>query len=135
MLDDRTGSTRQVPPFIGRYVWTPADNRFGWSSLLGVPAGSAHVPPNSVPARVENLQGLAPAFIGVGSIDLFSNEDMTYAHRLMYSGVPAELLVVPGGYHGFDIFNPEASLSRLFARAWHEALQRAFSQIPAPRPA
>ena len=40
MLDDRTGSTRKVPPYLGHYLWTPASNRFGWTSLLGVPAGS-----------------------------------------------------------------------------------------------
>jgi acetyl esterase/lipase len=132
MLDDRTGSTRPVPPFIGHYIWTPQDNRFGWTSLLGVPAGSARVPRNSVPARVEDLRGLPPAFIGVGSIDLFMKEDTTYAQRLMYSSIPTEMSVVPGGYHGFDIIVPEAGLSREFTRAWLAALGRAFGRKPAP---
>lgn len=131
MLDDRTGSTRKVPPFIGHYVWTAQDNRFGWTSLLGVPAGSAHVPRNSVPARVKDLRGLPPAFIGVGSIDLFVNEDMTYAQRLLDSGISTQLSVVPGAYHGFDIIVPDASLSRLFTRTWREAMQLAFGQKPA----
>src|SRR5579872_1136033 len=55
MLDDRTGSSRPVPSYIGKYVWTPDANRFGWSSLLGVRAGSATVPAGAVPARVQNL--------------------------------------------------------------------------------
>ena len=45
MLDDRTGSTHRMPPHMGHFVWTEAANRFGWSSLLGVPAGSASAPP------------------------------------------------------------------------------------------
>jgi acetyl esterase/lipase len=40
MLDDRTGSTRQAPADVGKLVWTAESNQFGWSSLLGVPAGS-----------------------------------------------------------------------------------------------
>ncbi len=127
MLDDRTGSTHELPPQFGFYTWSPASNRFGWSSLLGVPAGSVKVPTNSVPARVADLQGLPPAFIGVGSIDLFVFEDMEYARRLMLAGVPTQLSVVPGAFHGFDGIAPETSLSREFSHAWNEALRRAFS--------
>src|SRR4029077_17645569 len=58
MLDDRTGSSRPVPPHIGEFIWTAQSNVFGWSSLLGVPAGSAKVPAGAVPARVEDLSGL-----------------------------------------------------------------------------
>jgi acetyl esterase/lipase len=42
MLDDRTGSTMPVPPYIGHYIWTAASNRFGWTSLLGKPASGTH---------------------------------------------------------------------------------------------
>jgi acetyl esterase/lipase len=124
MLDDRTGSTNRVPPHIGHFLWTEAANRFGWSSLLGMPAGSASPPPGSVPARVENLSGLAPAFIGVGSIDLFFPEDLEYAKRLALSGVSTELFVVPGAYHGFDLVAPEAKLMVQFRDVWQSALRR-----------
>jgi acetyl esterase/lipase len=127
MLDDRTGSSRHVPPYIGAYLWVPASNRFGWSSLLGVPAGSRTVPAGAVPARVENLAGLPPAFIGVGSIDLFVDEDVGYASRLIDSGVPTELCVVPGAYHGFDLFAPEAPVSKAFRATWNAALAKAFA--------
>jgi len=126
MLDDRTGSLRRVPPYIGKYIWVSDSNRFGWSSLLGVPAGSRVVPAGAVPARVENLAGLPPAFIGVGSIDLFVDEDVEYARRLIASGVPTELHVVPGGYHGFDIFAPEAPVSKAYRATWSAALAKAF---------
>jgi acetyl esterase/lipase len=134
-LDDRTGSTRTLPPYLGHYVWTAESNQFAWTSLLGIPAGSTTVPSNSVPARVENLEGLPPAFIGVGSIDLFAPEDMEYSRRLLEAGVSTELMVVPGGYHGFDIFCPEAPLSVQFAGAWTQALQRAFTSGHTSAPA
>lgn len=127
MLDDRTGSTRHLPPYIGYFSWNEEANRFGWSSLLGVPAGSNKVPPGAVPARVSSVAGLPPAFIGVGSIDLFGPEDIEYASRLILAGVSTELHVVPGAYHGFDVYVPQAPLSIQFTAAWNAALKRAFT--------
>ena len=128
MLDDRTGSTKHLPKQFGRYVWNPEANRFGWTSLLGVPAGSPRVPENAVPARVKDLTGLAPAFIGVGSIDLFAPEDIKYAQRMMMAGNAVELIVVPDAYHGFDVLAPDASVSRQFTVAWNQAIRRAFTE-------
>lgn len=124
MLDDRTGSTRKMPPYMGHFLWTAAANRFGWGSLLGLPAGAASPPHGAVPARLENLSGLAPAFIGVGSIDLFCEEDIEYAKRLALAGVQTELLIVPGAYHGFDIVAPDARLTVEFKSVWKNALRR-----------
>lgn len=126
MLDDRTGSTRQVPPYLGQFVWNAGSNRFGWTSLLGVPAGSPKVPDGSVPARVENLAGLPPAFISVGAIDLFSDEDVEYARRLINAGVPTELHVVPGAFHAYDLLVPDAAVSKRFTESWIVALNRAY---------
>ena len=124
MLDDRTGSTRKKPPYMGMVIWDEQRNRFGWSSLLGAPAGSAKVPYGSVPARVENLKGLPPAFIGVGSIDLFVDEDVDYARRLIDAGVPVRLNVVPGAFHGFDAFG-EVSIAKAFRADLIAALREA----------
>jgi acetyl esterase/lipase len=134
-LDDRTGSTRKLPPYLGHYVWTAESNQFAWTSLLGIPAGSKTVPPNSVPARVENLEGLPPAFIGVGSIDLFAPEDIEYSRRLLDAGISTELVVVPGGYHGFDLLCPDAPLSVQFASVWTDSLRRAFASSSTSLPA
>jgi len=125
MLDDRTGSSRPVAPTIGTLIWRPADNRFGWSALLGRPAGSKRVPAGSVPARVAELSGLPPTFIEVGSIDLFAEEDIDFARRLVGAGVPTELLVVPGAYHGFQYMSPKAEVSQQFTAALEKALARA----------
>lgn len=126
MLDDRTGSSRPVSPHIGSFVWTAESNAFGWTSLLGVPAGSPSVPAGSVPARVKNLAGLPPAFIAVGSIDLFVDEDVDYARRLMDAGVPTELHVLAGAYHGFFALVPNAAVTARFTEYWTTALRRAF---------
>lgn len=127
MLDDRTGSSRPAPPSIGEFIWNAQCNRFGWTAFLGQPAGSVNAPPNSVPARVENLAGLPPAWIGVGAIDLFVNEDIEYGRRLIDAGVATELNVYPGGYHAFDLLVPNASLSKQFTASWNGALRRAFA--------
>jgi len=126
MLDDRTGSSRSVPPHIGTFIWHRRSNQFGWSSLLGRAAGGSTVVYGSVPARVSDLSRLPPAFIGTGSIDLFVEEDIEYANRLLTAGVPVELRVVPGAYHGFDGIAPDAALTRQFRAAQLAALRRAF---------
>ncbi|MFC4595853.1 alpha/beta hydrolase [Sphingobium tyrosinilyticum] len=132
MLDDRTGSTHKVDRTIGTLVWRPQDNRAGWTALLGKPAGSRTVPPGSVPAREENLRGLPPTFIGVGSIDLFAEEDIEFARRLVGQGVPTELLVVPGAFHGFQTMVPQAAVSRQFNGALEAALMRAVGSPTTP---
>jgi len=127
MLDDRTGSSRPVAPPIGTLVWTPARNREGWAALLGQPPGRKHVPYGAVPARVDNLAGLPPTFISVGSLDLFADEDIDYARRLVAAGVSTELLVVPGGFHGSDLMVPGAWTSRRMNDAVEAALGRALA--------
>ncbi|MGA7219928.1 MAG: alpha/beta hydrolase [Candidatus Sulfotelmatobacter sp.] len=126
-LDDRTGSSRPAPPAIGHFMWTASANRLAWSSLLGVPAGSSRVPVAAVPARVAGVAGLPPAWIGVGSIDLFVEEDMEYARRLVHAGVATELLVVRGAFHGFDLLVPDAEVSKQFSASWKSALRKAFA--------
>ncbi|AEG51269.1 alpha/beta hydrolase domain-containing protein [Sphingobium chlorophenolicum L-1] len=127
MLDDRTGSSRPVPDHIGRLIWTAASNRFGWESFLGVKPGRPTVPRGAIPARVENLEGLPPAFIGVGTLDLFCDEDIEYARRLNAAGVPAELIVVPGAFHGFNALPGGAPIAQWFNAAKLAALRCAFS--------
>jgi acetyl esterase/lipase len=126
-LDDRTGSTRPAPPAVGHFMWNASANRLAWSSLLGVPAGSSRVPAAAVPARVATVAGLPPAWIGVGALDLFVEEDMEYARRLVHVGVATELLVVRGAFHGFDLVVPDAEASKQFSASWKSALRKAFA--------
>lgn len=103
MLDDRTGTTSDPHPHVGHFIWTPERNRFGWRALLGVEPGGPDVPAAAVPARAASLAGLPPTFIAVGALDLFLEEDMEFIRRLTRAGVPAELHVIPGAYHGFSL--------------------------------
>lgn len=103
MLDDRTCAAADPHPYCGEFTWTPELNRFGWQSLLGMEPGGPDVPEEAVPARVSDLSGLPPAFIIVGALDLFLEEDLEYARRLTRAGVPVELHVVPGAFHGYGL--------------------------------
>ena len=129
MLDDRTGSVRQPSsPLMGAQMWTAAHNVFGWTSLLGMPAGCDAPPHGAVPARVEDLSGLPSAWIGVGSVDLFHDEGLAYAERLKAAGVPVTFELAEGAYHGFETLVPQAAVSIAFTQSWKSALRRAFSQ-------
>jgi triacylglycerol lipase len=103
MLDDRTGTLADPHPYTGEFVWTPAHNRFGWGALLGCEPGGDDVPVEAVPARIDDLHDLPPACIIVGALDLFLEEDLEYARRLTRAGVPVEVHVIPGAYHGFGV--------------------------------
>lgn len=122
MLDDRelTSSSRQV---TDRRVWNHESNRIGWSAYLGGLAGD-EVPPYAAPARATDLAGLPASWIATAELDLFRDEDIDYAQRLLAAGVPTELHVYPGGVHGFDLFAPSAALTRRFCRDRDEAFDR-----------
>ncbi|MEZ5742287.1 MAG: alpha/beta hydrolase [Sphingomonadaceae bacterium] len=126
MLDDRTASVGDPHPVCGEFVWTPEHNRFGWEALLGMAPGGEDVPAAMVPARVEDLSDLPPAFISIGALDLFLDESLEYTRRLAHAGVPVELHVIPGGFHGFGLA-ADAPQSRQAMRLRSEAIARAFA--------
>ena len=104
MLDARTGDSN-FPlnnPATGEFVWTRAANRFAWRAYRG----ETDLPEARVghfsPALAPEVFGLPHTFIGVGSIDLFLDENVAYAMRLSHAGVPIELHVYDGGFHAFD---------------------------------
>jgi acetyl esterase/lipase len=125
MLDDRSGTTYEHP-HVGEFVWTRANNDYGWRSYLGRAPGGKDVSPYASAARCEDLRGLPPAFIATGALDLFLEEDMDYARRLIRAGVPTELHVYPGSFHAFDII-VDAPVAQAFRRDYANALQKAFA--------
>ncbi len=127
MLDDRTGVASSPALPIGKFVWTPELNRLGWSGFLGQAPGGRGVPSRAVPARYLSLAGQPPAWIGVGGLDLFVDEDIDYARRLIDVGVATDLLVVPRAYHGFDDLGAQSAVARRFTAAKLDALRRAFA--------
>lgn len=131
MLDDRTA----VRPDIGdrdHVVWSKASNRFGWSSYLGVEPGGHDPPAYASPGRRLDLSGLPPAWVGVGSIDLFYDESVAYADRLRRAGVGCELEIVDGAPHGFASIAPSAELTEAFRRSSADFLARVLRR-PVPR--
>ncbi|PHP20576.1 arylesterase [Sphingobium sp. IP1] len=125
MLDDRTGSSAALHPVTGRFVWTPVQNRYGWGALLGQEAGTDRVPMAAVPARCPDLSGLPPAFISVGALDLFLEEDIDFARRLLALGIAVELHVTPGAYHGFGLAGPDTPQMQALQAMRLAALRRA----------
>ncbi|RRQ80525.1 esterase [Streptomyces griseofuscus] len=111
MLDDHndTPSTHQM---AGLGVFGRTFNETGWTALLGERRGGPDVSPYAAPARAEDLAGLPPTFMDVGSADTLRDEVVTFASRIWQSGGAAELHVWPGGFHSFTGFAPEATLSR-----------------------
>lgn len=124
MLDDRTCVT-EPHPYAGEYCWTAENNRFGWRALLGCDPGGEGVSPYASAPRAEDLSGLPSTFISIGAIDLFVDECIDYAKRLIRAGVPAELHVYPGAHHAAELVK-EARVTIAENRSRLEALRRAF---------
>jgi triacylglycerol lipase len=126
MIDDRTCIDPVPHPYVGEYVWTPKSNHFGWSCLLGAEPGSEGVSPYAAASRAENLSGLPPTYLATGSLDLFLEENLEYARRLIRAGVPVELHVYPGGVHGFQ-WAQTSDIAKVAERDTRAALAKAFS--------
>lgn len=106
MLDDRTkyGPGWPVRPLL---TWTESDNALGWSSYLGADKcgqEEADVSVYAAPgrAKVEDLAGLPRTYMDTGSLDLFRDEDLRYAAKLLEAGVEVEFHLYPGVPHGFE---------------------------------
>lgn len=123
MLDDRN-DTPSAHQMAGLGVWDRTANETGWTALLGELRGGPDVPAYAAPARAEDLSGLPPAFLDVGSAETFRDEAVAYASRIWQAGGVAELHVWPGGFHGFDGFAPQAALSQTARAAQLEWLRR-----------
>lgn len=119
MLDDRPS----IAPANPRYrLWNGRANRFGWRAYLG--DADARV---AVPGRRDDLGGLAPAWIGVGTHDLLHDEDLAYAERLTAAGVPCQVEVVEGAFHGFDRVAPNVGVSQRFFTSQCNSLRAALA--------
>lgn len=127
MLDDRTTLRTDIDP-RGLRIWSPGNNRFGCGAYLGAKVAGDDVPSDAAPARRHDLSGLAPAWIGVGTADLFHDEDVAYAQRLEAAGVSCTLEVVKGAFHGFEQVAWETPFCEPFTAGWMDALGRAVAR-------
>ena len=120
MIDDRneTPSSKEITD-VG--IWDREANIEAWDWYLGGKKADKY----AAPARAIDLSGLPPTFIDVGELDLFRDEDIEFANRLLQAGVTTELHVYPGAYHASESFAPEAELSKQIWTKRIEALKRA----------
>lgn len=124
MLDDRNMTGNEaIEPLA---FWKTQDNIVAWTALLGDKAGKpdADVSPYTAPARAERLAGVPPAYIDVGSLDIFRDESIAYATRLLAEDVSTELHVYPGVPHAFEPIAPNISIAK---RAYENRLMALLS--------
>ena len=124
MLDD--SNVQQAGPGVpDTPVWTRANNLAGWRAYLQQAPGSGGISAYAAPMRAQDVSRLPPTYIGVGTTDLFRDEDIAYAQRLMKAGVPTELHVYADGFHGFDEFAAESDAAQRFTAEHTRLLSRA----------
>lgn len=133
MLDDRTCLRTGVDERLFR-TWDCTSNAFGWRTYTGSAPGSDAIPELAAPARSADLSGVAPAWIGVGTADLFHDEDLAYAERLRAAGVRCDVDVVEGAFHGFDTIAPRTGVTRAFRDAQVAALSAALGDAVRAEP-
>jgi acetyl esterase/lipase len=124
MIDDR--NTAQADKDLpDTPVWSRANNLAAWRAYLGHEPGGEDVSPYAAAARAEDVSGLPPTYIGVGTPDLFRDENFAYAQRLLAAGVPTEFHVYTDGFHGFERFAPESDAAQRFVTDRTRVVSRA----------
>ncbi|MFI6154501.1 alpha/beta hydrolase [Kitasatospora sp. NPDC051170] len=129
VLDDRHATPSSLL-IRDRRTWNRPASLAGWGAYLHpLRPGHPDVPPYAAPARAEHLGGLPPVYLGVGDLELGRDEVIDFGLRLSQAGVPLELHVFPGAYHGFDIKDPRAGVSRHSLATQVDALRRALHPL------
>lgn len=120
MLDDRneTPSSHQI---VDLGVWDRRENLLAWAAVLG---GREDVGAYEAPGRAEDLGGLPETFIAAAQYDVFRDENIALASKLLAAGVPVELHVYPHAFHAWDRFAPASGLTTTFRQTWHAFLTR-----------
>ena len=127
MLDDRN-TTASSYELTDHRVWNRSANVAGWNAYLGAAAGSDDVSPYAAAARATDLAGLPRAIITVGELDMFLDEDIEYARRLIAAGVSTELHVYAKCIHGSDALVPHSTTVQRWKRDEMDALNRALNE-------
>lgn len=105
MLDSRTGGNddNYHNEFSGELVWTKALNQLGWTTSQGGQDLASDAMRFFSPVLVADVSGLPPTFMIVGSLDLFVNENVDFANKLIRQGVPTEFHLLNGVPHAFEM--------------------------------
>jgi acetyl esterase/lipase len=100
-------------------VWYRSNAVLSWRYYLS----NGLVDEYAVPARFPDLAGLPAAYVTVNPVDPLRDEGIAFATRLADAGVPVELRMWPGTYHGFDLVE-SAEVSRRAGAALHDVMRR-----------
>ncbi|QIX27228.1 alpha/beta hydrolase [Nocardioides sp. JQ2195] len=129
VLDDRC-DTPSMHDYPDAPIWTPNSARDSWQHYLGAEA-SQDVPAYAAPARAQDLTGLPPAYVVVAEYDSLRDEGIDYARRLLAAGVPTELHLFPGTFHGSGGAIPDAAVSQRMRAEALSALKLGLRPAPA----
>ena len=106
-------------------IWNRTVSFKAWKMYLGDEYGTDKVSPYAAATRAKDLTGLPPALVTVGTMDLFRDENINYAQRLMAAGVPTDLQVYAGMFHGAEMLVPDAAASKQMRMDYLTSLDRA----------
>jgi acetyl esterase/lipase len=123
MLDDRneTPSSHEI---IDLGIWDRRENQLAWSAVLGDRVGATSLDPYCAPGRATDLSGLPNTFIAAAQLDVFRDENIDFARKLIAAGVAVDLHVYAHACHAWDRFAPQSALAQTFERTWHDYLRR-----------
>jgi acetyl esterase/lipase len=122
MIDD-TNESPSSHEIVDIGIWDRAGNIEAWAWYLGGKEADQY----AAPTRAQDLSGLPPAFIDVGTVDMFRDEDIAFAQRLMAAGVPTELHIHPGSYHAAETFAADSAMAKRIWGLRLDALKRALA--------
>ena len=105
-LDDRL-ETHSMTVYTDTPVWNRPNAILSWKYYLA----GAEPTQYAAPARARELSGLPPAYVDVCEFDSLRDEGIGYAQRLVQAGVPVELHLYPGTFHGSALV-ADAAVSR-----------------------
>jgi acetyl esterase/lipase len=117
-LDDRL-ETGSMYAYTDTPVWNRPNAVLSWQYYLSGQQPTAY----AAPARAEDLTGLPPTYVDVCEFDPLRDEGIGYAQRLVLAGVPVELHLYPGTFHGSSMIAGAAVAQRM-SRDASEAIRR-----------
>lgn len=106
-------------------VWNRADSLAAWEMYLGEMKGDS-ASPYAAAQQAADLSNLPPAFISVGEVDLFLDENLLYAKRLEQAGTRCEVRSYSGVFHGAEVAGAQTPVGQRMIEDYVTALKAAF---------